>query len=322
MKHRYGFTLVELLVVIAIIGILVGLLLPAVQAAREAARRMSCSNNLKQIGLAEHNFESARGKLANSTYMNPTSFSFAISPYPSLADQLEQANLVQSLEAMLAAEMASGSPFAFSFDTMDTSNVPPLSVAICPSMVDPEQCWNQYNYPLDFGFPGFPETRGALRSDYTRCAGSVTAIISIADLNNLPPGMAVSALNGYTAAQRWRDITDGLSNTIMWGETVGLLKGSQRSRGFSHLFADSLFIDMARDSSFQYVDPAPFLSPFRDPFENDVRLSGQFSSMHSGGVVQFVFCDGAVRAISRTTDKTVLGGLSTTNVGEVVSFDP
>ncbi len=96
-SKRVAFTLVELLVVIAIIGILVGLLLPAVQAAREAARRMQCSNNLKQLGLAMHNYESTFKRFPSGNMVGP-SFSVGLSVHARLLPYMEQAAMYNMVD--------------------------------------------------------------------------------------------------------------------------------------------------------------------------------------------------------------------------------
>lgn len=203
MRHRgrSGFTLVELLVVIAIIGILVGLLLPAVQAAREAARRMQCSNNMKQLGLAIHNYESSNKRVpagANSQWQNHTGASMAnhnwhgYSPLTMILPFIEQQSVFNQI--------------AFNTHHHDGAVRPPATISpvavgririatfLCPSDRD-----------------GLFGTVNIGNSNYGVNFGS-----------NIGWGLGTGAeSNGmFTRAgyKRFADCTDGLSQTIMFGE--------------------------------------------------------------------------------------------------------
>ncbi|MCC9644097.1 DUF1559 domain-containing protein [Rhodopirellula sp. JC740] len=238
-ERHQGFTLVELLVVIAIIGVLVGLLLPAVQAAREAARRMSCSNNFKQIGLAVHNYHSAYNNLpvqGSGTYAvggrdpwdnNPNgdissnmrlSFLVGITPF------LEQQGLWEQISNPLAVN-SDGSVRSPSWQSMgphpDRVQYPPwateLATLRCPS--DPGK-----------GLPSLG------RTNYAACHGdsavysrdSYLDVDEVSEGGRLPYVSDTAHANASSASHRgmfvtgrqmkFRDTLDGLSNTIMCGE--------------------------------------------------------------------------------------------------------
>jgi len=185
-KTRPAFTLVELLVVIAIIGVLVGLLLPAVQAAREAARRMQCGNNLKQIGLATHNYESTFKCLPAGRSSQGLSSHAALAPYLEQGNAAEQINFTTTWNA---AENALARTFL-------------VATFLCPS--DP-----QATNPLGWGGTTYRANQGS---------GILWGLPpqDPADPNFGMPGPdGVFFLNSFL---RFRDIGDGLSNTVAFSE--------------------------------------------------------------------------------------------------------
>jgi prepilin-type N-terminal cleavage/methylation domain-containing protein/prepilin-type processing-associated H-X9-DG protein len=231
-RLRPAFTLVELLVVIAIIGVLVGLLLPAVQAAREAARRMSCSNNFKQIGLAIHNYHSAFKQLPkqkSGTGLDPAtgawwegsvqtnqgqaSWLVGILPF------IEQQSLWEEVANPLAYELAGGGQKVVKSPPWPAMGPKPGNTAYPPAMTNIPT----FRCPSDPGF-GLP-SQG--RTNYACCLGDSFSRAEAGPVNQLlqqTSGDAEWSRAGQRGAfvvhqdMRFRDILDGLSNTIVAGE--------------------------------------------------------------------------------------------------------
>ncbi|TWT85183.1 DUF1559 domain-containing protein [Neorhodopirellula pilleata] len=259
-SRKRGFTLVELLVVIAIIGVLVGLLLPAVQAAREAARRMSCSNNFKQIGLAIHNYHSAYnqlpmqggGTIDNTTAdywrpseisnMNKLSFLVGLTPFieqQAIWEQISNPMNVDSLGNSPPAANPSGSvqarrsggPFpAMGPTPEDIAYIPwatQLSTLRCPS--DPGTglpSLGRTNYAACLG-----DSPDRAQGDWQRNAGVWRHNPGLAE--EVRASMRGVFRSGYTT--KFRDILDGLANTIAAGEIATDLGDSDtRTRPIAH----------------------------------------------------------------------------------------
>lgn len=288
-RFRQGFTLVELLVVIAIIGILVGLLLPAVQAAREAARRMQCLNNLAQLGLASHNFEFNYGHLPSGVTNpegpiryepigNHTSWTIRLMPY------MEQ--------------QAAYKKFNQELGVYASENLPVRSMAIptlmCPSSPDHSYQRHVSDEPVIH----------------------TTSYVGIHNSTESPIDKDNNGVLFLNSTLRLNEITDGLTNTILYsekrgfGDRFGWTSGTRDTlRNVSSINGVGLSLS-EQEKEKREKEPLPLGS---------LEVGG-LGSYHTGGV-NVVICDGAVRFISQNIDETVVRCLAERADGELISYD-
>lgn len=276
---RRGFTLVELLVVIAIIGILVALLLPAVQAAREAARRSVCQNNVVQIGLALHNYEFTYEKLPAGS-LNPDG---PIRSEPSGRHLGWIVDVLPYLEEGLIYRRFDREAGVYDQANADLRSLQ-LEILMCPSS------GNQF----------INEAGTAARSSYVGCHNNEEAPIS--EDNN--------GLLYLNSAVRYLDITDGTSRTLLISEAntnpegLGWPSGTRATlRNTSSINADTPWGYRNRSDEEEAAKALP-------------TVVGGFGSTHPGVVVAG-FADGSTRMLTESIDETVLRQIGARNDGEL-----
>lgn len=325
-----GFTLIELLVVIAIIAILVALLLPAVQQAREAARRSQCKNNLKQLGLAFHNYHDTHNCFPFSYFvgsnLNASTWAVQLLPY------IEQSALFDQWDSRVSA-FNEGPAIFPSMAAAVSQNLQvirtPIQVFMCPSTSADDI--HDYGLPANAGGPGVPPIAiswSAARTDYSPITGIRGTYADIAYSGNAGGSRGgalnpVGLLGSGNNITRFRDITDGTSNTILLAERVGGSNIYRRMTIDATLTAaagpaqgggwgDFLNGEQWPEGSLQ--DGTPGGGPCIINC-NNLRSSG-FMSFHQGGA-QFAMVDGAVRFISENVAARTFAGLITRAKGEV-----
>lgn len=334
---RRGFTLVELLVVIAIIGVMVGLLLPAVQAAREAARRMTCSSKLKQIGLAMHNYESTHKRLP-AGYQSFNRYDI-ISTLPAddfdpvtwdarggwgwgaaILPFIEQQPLYDSIDFALPLWEIRFAP------VRETK----LAIFLCPSATGGEEAFlvvDELNAnlikrggPVRLGRSNYVVSHGRDEAwgDRSGPAGGLNG-----DVSRVADGPFFR--NSQT---RFADVIDGLSNTVFGGEHTSRLSDKSWAGIVAGAFVHPKVAspdngpESAAGLQFAHSGPAAgevdaFGNPIIHPPNFPTLHVCQMQSEHPGGA-HLLLGDASVRFVSQSIDRILFAALSSMNGSEVV----
>lgn len=282
LKPRRAFSLIELLVTIAVISILIALLLPAVQQARESARRMSCLNNLKQIALALHNYESQHRSFPIGCFeCIPASF-----PPPSTYKARQISWNVYLLPFLEQSAVYQEFDFDHSFRSIENqlSANTPLNVFLCPSAHQTDRPGSTSGDRNANGM--FDPGDNLAWTDYGGLFG-----VSHNTPTILPEHKGILL---YDVIVRMRDVTDGLSNTMVVGECTG------RGHALQAHWANGQNL-------------------FDQRFDNPINITrnNELFSDHSGGV-NVTFSDGHAQFISESINQQTLNGLLTKSGGEVL----
>jgi prepilin-type processing-associated H-X9-DG protein/prepilin-type N-terminal cleavage/methylation domain-containing protein len=316
-----GFTLTELLVVIAVIAILIGLLLPAVQQAREAARRVQCLNNLKQIGLAIHNYEGSNGCFPPG-YLSAPGVGFCdpqtgdCGPgwgwLTALLPGVEQGNLYDSLNINMPC-----------WDLTNTTSVRfSPQVFLCPSANNPATTVGVTDINLNLW-------QGAVfgRANYVHNVGMNDVWSAPATVNYDNPVSGANGVMYRNSRIPIAAVTDGLSNTVAAGERSPNLADAVWPGvvpGACH-YSYGQFANPDWDGAGSYVGsnsgPSIYEAPaIIHPPNSPVGDTDEMYSLHPGGA-NVLFCDGSVRFIKESIRLWTWAALSSRCGGEVISSD-